>query len=146
MEVSLCKTDWCSQCPQKEACGGCIETDGHPFGGSCLAAQWIKKEGFQAYQARKQRLIDEINALGIRDLRVTDLNILNGSYINLEYRLPNGQTVKLLEDNRTYWGSQIEIPENGRCYGVAADDEYLLVCEYGCGGADPQIVLYRRRG
>lgn len=26
-----------------------------------------------------------------------------------------------------------------------ADEDYLLVCEYGCGGADPQIVVYKRR-
>lgn len=144
--LSICKTDWCSECTQKEACGGCAETDGHPFGGSCVAAEWIKKEGFEAYQARKKKLIEEINALGIKGLQVTDLNILNGFYINMEYRIPGGQTVKLLEDNRTYWGNQIEIPGSERCYGIAADDAYLLVCEYGCNGADPQIVLYRRRG
>ncbi len=91
-------------------------------------------------------MIDEINALGIKGLQVGDVNILNGFYVNLEYRLPNGQAVKLLEDNRTYWGNQIEIPGSERCYGIAADDAYLLVCEYGCEGADPQIVLYKRRG
>ncbi|MCI8567205.1 MAG: DUF3795 domain-containing protein [Lachnospiraceae bacterium] len=144
--LTICKADWCGECPQKEACGGCAETDGHPFGGSCIAAEWIKKEGFEAYQARKQRVIKEINALGIKGLQVTDLNVLNGFYVNMEYCLPNGRRVKLLEDNRTYWGNQVEIPGSERCYGIAADDAYLLVCEYGCDGADPQIVLYQRRG
>ncbi len=143
---TICRTEWCDECPQRSECGGCLETDGHPFGGSCIAARWIKKNGFEAYQARKQELIDEINALGIKGLQVGDVNILNGFYVNLEYRLPNGQAVKLLEDNRTYWGNQIEIPGSERCYGIAADDAYLLVCEYGCEGADPQIVLYKRRG
>ena len=51
----------------------------------------------------------------------------------------------MLKDNKVYWGNQIEIPDSSRCYGVVADNEYLLVCEYGCGGADPQIILYKKR-
>ena len=70
---------------------------------------------------------------------------LNGFYVNLEYPLPNGQSVKLLEDKKVYLGNQIEIPGSCRCYGIVADEKYLLVCEYGCGGADPQIVVYKRR-
>lgn len=57
----------------------------------------------------------------------------------------DGQSIKFLEDNNVYWGSQIEIPGSVRCYGIVADDRYLLVCEYGCGGADPQIILYKKR-
>ncbi len=93
----------------------------------------------------KEMLIEEFNALEIQGLRVNDLNLLNGSYVNLEYTLTNGQSVKLLEDNRVYWGNQIEIPDSDRCYGIVADDKYLLVCEYGCNGDKPQIVLYKRR-
>lgn len=63
----------------------------------------------------KDTLIAEFNALGIPGLQVDDLNLLIGSYVNLEYPLPNGQSVKLLEDNRVYWGNQIEIPGNERC-------------------------------
>ena len=52
---------------------------------------------------------------------------------------------KLLEDNKVYMGNQIQIPGTSRCYGIVADEEYLLVCEYGCDGTDPQIVVYNRR-
>ena len=86
-----------------------------------------------------------LHALGIKDLEVKDLNLLNGFYVNLEYPLPNGQSVKFLEDNNVYWGNQIEIPGSDRCYGIVADDNYLLVCEYGCGGTEPEIILYRKR-
>ena len=58
----------------------------------------------------KKALIEEINALGIENLHVQDLNLLPGSFVNLEYRLSNGQTVKLLEDDKMYWGNQVEIP------------------------------------
>ena len=44
----------------------------------------------------------------VRDMaEVTDLNALQGSYINLTYTLPNGQTVRLLEDGKVYLGNQL---------------------------------------
>jgi len=93
----------------------------------------------------KSTLIEEFNSLGIERLKLTDLNLLDGSYINLEYTLPNGQKVKLLEDDKVYLGNQVEIKGKERYYGVAADENYLLVCEYGCNGSDPEIVVYKRR-
>lgn len=143
--VSICGADCCEQCGRKEECGGCVKTDGHPFGGSCIAAEQIQKGGFDAFLHLKSMLIDEINSLGIKDLRVTDLNLLNGFYVNLAYPLANGQSVKLLKDDYVYLGNQVEVPGNDRCYGLVADEQYLLVCTYGCGGSDPQIVLYKKR-
>lgn len=142
---TICGMDCCSECSQKETCGGCQETGGHPFGGSCAAAECVEKGGPEALSALKKTLIGEFNALGIPYLQMEDLNLLNGCFVNLEYPLANGQKVKLLEDNRVYWGNQIEKPGQERCYGVVADERFLLVCEYGCEGADPQVVLYKRR-
>lgn len=93
----------------------------------------------------KEHLISEINALGIKGLAVNDLNLLNGFFVNLEYPLANGQTVKLLKDNNVYLGSQIEVSGKERCYGVVSDKNYILVCEYGCNGSDPEIILYKKR-
>lgn len=94
----------------------------------------------------KQELIAEFNALGIEDMaEVTDLNLLCGSYINLEYTLPGGQTARLWDDNRIYFGNQLCKKDSDRCYGLTADENYLLVCEYGDAGADPEIVVYKRR-
>lgn len=143
--LSLCGTDCCEKCPQREICGGCVQTGGHPFGGSCVAAQQIQNGGMEEFLSFNDNLIQEINALEIPALIVTDLNLLNGSYVNLEYCLPNGQKVKLLEDNKVYLGNQIEIPGNDRCYGVVGDENYLLVCTYGCNGADPWIICYQQR-
>lgn len=143
--VSICGVDCCSECDRKDACGGCVKTQGRPFGGRCIAAECIKRGGFDEFHALKKALIAEFNGLGIKGLQIEDLHLLNGFLVNLEYRLPNGQSVKLLEDNNVYWGNQIEIPGSDRCYGIAGDDTHLLVCEYGCGGAEPQIVLYKKR-
>ena len=143
--ASICGVDCCSECNRRKECGGCVETNGRPFGGKCIAANCIKSGGLEEFARVKEMLIEEINGLGIENLQVEDLNLLNGFYINLEYLLANGQSVKLLEDKNIYWGNQIEIPGSDRCFGVAADENYLLVCEYGCGGSEPKIILYKKR-
>lgn len=107
---SICGLDCCEQYSRLEACGGCRKTDGHPFGGNCMAAECIKRGGEAEFQCVKKALISEFNALGIRNLTVQGLNLLNGFFVNLEYTLPNGQRVKLLKDYDIYLGNQIEIP------------------------------------
>ena len=143
--LSLCGLDCCAACPQRAACGGCRETGGHPFGGTCVAAACVERGGMEAWESWKHAAMAELNALGIPDLQIDSLVPLNGFYVNLEYRLPNGQAVKLLEDNKVYLGAQIERPGQDRCYGVVADEAHLLVCEYGCNGTNPEIVCYKRR-
>ena len=142
---SLCGTNCCSKCSRRVECGGCQNVKGHPFGGSCIAAECIEQDGKNGFLRFKERLISEINALEIKGLEVSDLNLLNGFFVNLEYLLANGQTVKLLKDNNVYLGNQIEVFGKERCYGVVADKNYILVCEYGCNGADPEIILYKKR-
>ena len=96
--------------------------------------------------AWKEALAAEFNALRIPDMgEVTDLNALTGSYINLTYTLPSGQAVRLLDDKQIYLGNQLHKRGSERCYGLAAGRDFLLVCEYGEGGADAEIVLYKRR-
>ena len=90
-------------------------------------------------------MIEEINALGISGLIVDDLYLLTGVYVNLEYPLFNGTTVKFLNDKDIYLGNQIEKQDSERCYGIVANEMFILVCEYGCDGANPEIVLYKRR-
>ena len=92
----------------------------------------------------KQQLIEEVNALGIADMpKIDNLFVLQGSFINQEYRL-NSNSLKLLDDNSSYWGNQVE-KGNGRCYGIACDEHYILVSEYGKDGKDAEIVILKRR-
>ena len=94
---------------------------------------------------QKEELIRQFNQLGIEDMaEVTQLNELKGDFINLEYTLPGGQTIKLWDDTNTYFGAEILKANSTRCYGLTADDHYLLVCEYGDGGADAEIVVFKR--
>ena len=149
---TICGAD-CAQCPSRGSCGGCRETGGRPFGRECPLAACCREQGVENCApcggacGLKAALVAEFNALGLADLpAVTDLNALPGSYINLPYTLPNGQVVKLLEDGKIYLGSQLEsLGGCPRCYGLAADESHLLVCAYGEGGADPEIILYKKR-
>lgn len=92
-------------------------------------------------------MIDEINALNIEGMpKLTKLNALVGSYVNLEYRLPNGRMVKFLDDNATYLGNQLECEFGGdRCFGVLANMDFILVSTYGENGVDPELVVYKKR-
>ena len=94
----------------------------------------------------KQKYIDEVNALNIPDMPVIDnLFVLQGSFINLEYKM-NGNTFFVLDKDKSYWGTQVEkLNSNGRCYGIACDEKYILVSEYGRDGADAEIVVLKRR-
>ena len=83
---------------------------------------------------------------GIEDMpTITNLCPLNGAFVNLEYPLSNGKKIKLLEDSKIYLGYQVEKTGSDRCYGLVADREYLLVCEYGSNGENPEIVVYKKR-
>ena len=103
--------------------------------------------GAEKFEAFKKKLIEEFNDLHIEGMpRVEKLNALVGGYINLEYRLPNGQTVKFLDDGATYLGSQLACEFGGdRCFGIAANMDFLLVCTYGKDGTDPELVVYKKR-
>ena len=94
----------------------------------------------------KQKYIDEVNALNIPNMPVIDiLFVLQGSFISLEYKM-NGNSFFVLDKDKSYWGTQVEkLNSNGRCYGIACDEKYILVSEYGKDGVDAEIVVLKRR-
>ncbi|MBR5642426.1 MAG: helix-turn-helix domain-containing protein [Firmicutes bacterium] len=99
------------------------------------------------FEAFKQQLIEEINALHIEGMpKLEQLNALVGQYVNLAYRLPSGAEVKFLDDNTTYLGNQLEseiVP--GLCFGVLANMDFILICTYEAEGKNPELVLYKKR-
>ncbi|MBR0127712.1 MAG: helix-turn-helix domain-containing protein [Firmicutes bacterium] len=99
------------------------------------------------FEEFKQKLIGEINDLHIDGMpKIEKLNALVGKYVNLEYRLPNGTKVKFLNDQTTYLGNQLESEFGGdRCFGVLANMDFILICTYEEGGANPELVLYKKR-
>lgn len=103
--------------------------------------------GAEKFEEFKNQLIDEINALNIEGMpKVEKLNALVGGYINLEYRLPNGECVKFLDDGTTYLGTQLECVFGGdRCFGIAANMDFILISTYEENGANPELVIYKKR-
>ncbi|MBQ2901720.1 MAG: DUF3795 domain-containing protein [Agathobacter sp.] len=109
--------------------------------------QYIALGGKEKFIELKQTLIQEVNELNIPGMSIIDeLYTLEGSFVNLEYMLPSGKKTKFLDDNSVYLGNQVEC-EFGeeRCYGVVAGLDFLLVCEYGEDGVNPELVVYKRR-
>ena len=103
--------------------------------------------GAQEFEAFKKQLIDEINGLDIKGMpKIETLNALVGGYINLEYQLPNGKSMKFLDDGATYLGTQLVNEDDAsRCFGIAANVEFILVCTYEEGGANPELIIYKKR-
>ena len=99
------------------------------------------------FEAFKRQLIDEINALQIKGMpRLEKLNALVGNYVNLAYPLPSGLAVKFLDDQTTYLGNQLEAEDgSGRCFGVLANMEFILISAYGENGKNPELLLYKKR-
>lgn len=98
------------------------------------------------FEAFKKQLIQEINDLHIEGMpKVEKLNALVGKYVNLEYPLPNGKRVKLLDDQTTYLGNQLECEFGDRCFGVLAGMDFIMVCTYEAGGENPELVVYKKR-
>jgi hypothetical protein len=110
--------------------------------------KYMKLGGKEKFEEFKQQLIHEFNTLfHVEGLpKIENLNVLSGSFVNLEYRLPNGQIVKFLDDNATYLGSQLECEFGGdRCFGIVANMDFLLVCTYEENGENPELVIYKKR-
>ena len=100
----------------------------------------------EVMNSEKKVLLD-YNDLHIEGMpEVKTLNFLVGGYINMEYSLPNGQKVKFLDDNTTYLANQLECEFGGnRCFGIAGNMDFLLVCTYEENGENPELVIYKKR-
>lgn len=103
--------------------------------------------GEAEFENFKKNLISEFNALDVEGLpKVESLNVLSGSFVNLEYTLPNGTVVKFLDDSATYLGNQLPCEFGGdKCFGIVANTTFLLVCTYEENGNNPELVVYKKR-
>ena len=148
---SLCGAK-CEECEllNTNKCKGCINTNGCPFGNKCWIASYIEVGGKNSFELLKNEIINEFNSLSIDGMpKIEELYPLHGAFVNMEYPLPNGEGVKLLNDNEVYLGNQVECLFNDgdiqRCFGILANMSFLLVCEYGENGSNPEIILYKKR-
>ena len=148
---SICGAD-CNNCGygKNNNCKGCKATKGCPFGKQCFVAKYILTGGKENFEIFKNQLIDEINDLKIPGMPIIkELNPLNGVFVNLSYPMPNGNNIKLLDDNDIYLGNQVESEFNDgciiRCFGIIANIDFILISEYGPNGDNPEIVVYKKR-
>ena len=137
----------CDECVSRESCPGCAATCGRPFGGDCVAAEYIKQNGKEKYDQFKKGTLEELNALlaknGIPEAEA--LYELCGAFVDLAYPLPNGESVSFLDKKNIYLVTQIDSGEEGICYGAVAGTSFILVSRYKADGADPELILYKKR-
>ncbi len=145
---SICGAD-CDKCESfvNNKCKGCKMTNACPFGKKCFIANYIEIGDKKSFEEFKKVLIDELNSLKIEGMpTINELYPLNGKFVNLEYTLPNNKKVKLLDDNDIYLGNQLKCEfDNEKCFGVLANMNFLLVCEYGDDGNNSEVIIYKRR-
>ncbi len=141
----------CEECELfNSKCKGCINTNGCPFGKKCWIAKYIEIGEKNSFELLKKELIKEFNSLEIDGMPlVEELYPLHGEYINMEYSLPNNKKIKFLNDDETYLGNQLECIFNDnevkKCFGILANLNFLLVCEYEENGSNPEIIIYKKR-
>lgn len=91
----------------------------------------------------KEKILKKNHEINIPELKsITSLNNLEGSFVNMECELPNGTIGKVLDDNKMYYGTQVEKQNSDRCYGIAADENQIAVFEYGTDGVDGELVAW----
>ena len=114
-----------------------------------MAVLYLEVGDRDSFTELKNNIISEFNSLKVEGMpKIEELYPLHGAFVNLEYPLPNGEKVKLLNDNEAYLGNQVECEFNDgkvkRCYGLLANMTFLLVCEYGENGTNPEIIIYKK--
>lgn len=142
----------CNGCERNvnKQCKGCKKTNGCPFGKKCWIASYIEIGGKKNFDLLKKEIMEEFNSLNIDGMpKVKELYALHGSFVNLEYQLPNNTKVKLLSDDELYLGNQLECEFNDeeikKCYGIVANMNFILVCSYEEEGKNPEIIIYKKR-
>ena len=131
-------------------CKGCKNTNGCPFGKKCWIAKYIEVGGKESFEEFKKEIIEEFNSLNIEGMpKIDNLYSLHGDFVNLEYILPNNKKTKFLNDDELYLGNQVECVFNSdktkKCFGLLANMNFLIVCEYGEDGSNPELLIYKKR-
>ena len=147
---AICQAN-CEECElYNNKCKGCKITNWCPFGKKCWIAKYIEVGGKDSLTKLKKELINEFNSLKIDGMpKIEELYPLHGEFVNMEYPLHSGNNTKFLNDNEAYLGNQVECifndDDNKKCFGILANMSFLLVCEYGENGSNPEIVVYKKR-
>ena len=49
------------------------------------------------------------------------------------------------EINKSEFGEKLESEFGNRCFGIAANMDFLLICSYEENGENPELVIYKKR-
>ncbi|MBR6790559.1 MAG: helix-turn-helix domain-containing protein [Oscillospiraceae bacterium] len=101
------------------------------------------REGVDAFASE---LSEELSALRIEGMPpVKRLYPLKGSTVNHAYRLPDGSSVRFLNDDAVYLGIRLPCEFGPGHFGIVAGMDFLLVYADYENAAAPELLLYRKR-
>jgi len=103
--------------------------------------------GEEAYNAFKQKLMDEVNALAVEGMpKVTELRRISGSTVDPMLRLPSGEQVRFLSAERSYLGAKLPSEFGGeRLFFVVADMDFILIFTAEADVSHAEPVIYKQR-
>ena len=88
----------------------------------------------------KEKIIEILKGLDIPEFKtLQNMCELPGAYVNMESRLPDGTTGKLLDDGKIYLCCQVPINET-ECYGAASDKKQIVIYRYKNDDSESKVV------
>ncbi len=137
-------------CGKSLSCGGCEQTEGHPFGKECFIYDHIQKNGKVSYEALKAELICEFNSFNIKGMpNITELFAINGALVKTAYPIPDCDVEDMLDEREIYLGIQVECEDNGKkpikIFALLANKDIMLVIEYGENFSNSRVLIFKRR-
>ena len=70
--------------------------------------------------------------------------VLKNSVEQKDILIANGKIAKILDDNKMYYIAELPKENSDRCFGLVTDKKQLVVFEYGEGGKDTELVIWKR--
>lgn len=111
---------------------------------------WKKYEaigGQEMFDKFKSTIINEINELHVDGMPpVPSLDNVSGKLINYSYRMPSGESVKLLKDDAIYLACELECEFGGDLrFGAIASMDFILVFTHDKNNENTELVIFKHR-
>ena len=91
-------------------------------------------------------------ALSSTDISASDINVevvnAEATPDSVDFTLSDFSIITVLTNGKMVPGATQSFKDvlgDGVGYGIVANEDFILICKFGCNGSDPEIVMYKRR-
>ncbi len=90
-----------------------------------------------------EKIILRVKSLGFPELEgLSALTELSGRYLNNLAQLPNGEAMRILDDEKDYLAAQVEPVNSTKCWGIAADERQIAIFIYEENGSNCELLAW----